>query len=147
MIPGVPREFCICCCRLYFRTRSLARSTYCLVAPDPARKDIFFFFIVNDNIVLYINTFHTETGPLCQALRSFTNLYQNEAHHQDTIPYSSQKGGRSFYVTHSIDTVRHTSLWSLSCGLLDWESRLIRHVWDTVDLFYPQALSLLIRHA
>ena len=34
----------------------------------------FFFFIVNDNIVLYINTFHTETGPLCQALRSFTNL-------------------------------------------------------------------------
>ena len=32
------------------------------------------FFIVNDNIVLYINTFHTETGPLCQALRSFTNL-------------------------------------------------------------------------
>ena len=35
----------------------------------------FFFFIVNDNIVLYINTFHTETGPLCQALRSFTNLY------------------------------------------------------------------------
>ena len=34
----------------------------------------YFFFIVNDNIVLYINTFHTETGPLCQALRSFTNL-------------------------------------------------------------------------
>ena len=33
-----------------------------------------FFIIVNDNIVLYINTFHTETGPLCQALRSFTNL-------------------------------------------------------------------------
>ena len=24
---------------------------------------------------------------------------------------------------------------------------LIRHVWDTVDLFYPQAFSHLIRHA
>ena len=24
------------------------------------------FFIVNNNIVLYINTFHTETGLLCQ---------------------------------------------------------------------------------
>ena len=47
-----------------------------VVEQNGTRALLFFlyFFIVNDNIVLYINTFHTETGPLCQALRSFTNL-------------------------------------------------------------------------